>query len=171
MRKVIIAALLVLVLGPVISGCSEQIPSDVGSEIGDRALDFDLMDSQGKPVSLSDFRGTPVVMNFWAFSCGPCIEEIPLIQALYEKWPAEELMVLTINLDRDQAQIAQSMELFGISFPVLLGAADISELYGIRGIPTTFFMDKDGIIQRKVIGAFQDLADIESQLDKIVPQP
>jgi len=167
-KNLLITVLSILVLTLVLSSCSQPVSSDFGSEIGQSAPDFQLLDSEGKSVSLSDFRGRPLLLNFWAFSCGPCVEEIPLIQALYGKWSAEELVVLTVNLDRDQAQIARSMELSGIFFPVLLGDADISQLFGIRGIPTTFFIDEDGIIQHKVIGAFQNLADIESYLDKIV---
>ncbi len=160
----------VLVLALVQGGCSRPEASDFGSEIGQQAPDFQLRDSEGRSASLSDFRGRPVLLNFWAFSCGPCVGEIPLIQAVYEKWSAEELAVLTINLDRDQTQIARSMELSGISFPVLLGNANVSELFGIRCIPTTFFIDEDGVIKYKVVGAFQDLADIESYVDMIAPQ-
>ncbi len=168
MRNLLLTPISILTLTLVLCGCSQPESSDFGSEIGQQVPNFQLLDSEGKLVSSTDFRGRPLVLNFWAFGCAPCAAEISVIQTFYEKWSAEVLVLLTINLDRDQTQISRSMELSGISYPVLLGDGDTSQLFGLRSIPSTFFIDEDGIIQDKVIGPFSDLADIESHLVKIV---
>ena len=167
--KIILTIILtsVLVWGPVTAGCSGQAQ---GPEIGKLAPDFELSSLDGKVVSLSDFRGKPVFLNFWATWCGPCRFEMPFIQKMYEGLSNEGLVVLAVNVQENPATVKEFVESFGLTFPVLLDTnSEVRLAYNIRGIPTTFFIDKNGIIQDIKIGAFASEVEIASRLNKIMP--
>jgi len=161
----------VLVLGLGVAGCSSPAPAE-GPQVGLLAPDFQFSGLDGQTVSLSDFRGRPVLLNFWASWCGPCQFEMPFIQEIYEGWTGKpsSLVMLTINKGETSAEVKKFMESNNLSFPVLLDAnQEIAREYNIRGIPTTFFIDKDGIIQDMKVGAFSSKAEIERMLSKIIP--
>ena len=167
MLKLILVTIL-LTSGLLITGCSadsNQVP-----EIGKTAPNFQLKNPSGQTVSLGDFQGKPILINFWATWCSPCREEMPYIQEIYNEWSDRGLVVLTINLGEEPAQVEEFFQSLELSFPVLLDAKkDVAQKYGIQYIPTTFFIDKDGIIQEKIIGAFSGKAQIEMGLSKIIP--
>ena len=95
---------------------------------------------------------------------------MPYIQQIYEEWAGRGLLVLAINIGESSSQAAEFMQSLNLSFTVLLDTdKDVARRYNITGIPTTFFIDKDGIILDKVIGAFQSTAQIENRLGKIMP--
>ncbi|MFC1950340.1 TlpA family protein disulfide reductase [Chloroflexota bacterium] len=143
---------------------------DEAPQIGKQAPNFQLQELDGQIVSLRDFLGKPVLINFWATWCSPCRSEMPYLQELYEEWSAKGLVVLTINSGESHSQVKQFMESQHLSLPVLLDTKqDVVLEYSIQYLPTTFFIDKDGIIQEKTIGAFPNKAAIEKDLDKIMP--
>ena len=167
--KIILAVILALVLawGLVTTGCSGQAQ---GPEIGKLAPDFELSNLDGQVVSLSDFRGKPVLLNFWATWCGPCRFEMPFIQKMYEELSGEGLVILAVNLQENPARVKKFVENLGFTFPVLLATnQEVSLAYNIRYIPTTFFVDKNGIIQDIKMGAFANEVEIASRLNKIMP--
>ena len=170
MLKVMLVITLVLVLTPglVMAGC---FPSSVqGVGIGNLAPDFQLQNLDGHTVSLGDLQGRPVLINFWATWCPYCIDEMPYIQEIYEEWSDQGLVVLAINKGESSSTVAAFMRSYNLPFTVLLDTTQIvSQRYNITGIPVTLFIDKDGIIQDKVIGAFQNKAQIENRLSKIMP--
>lgn len=87
------------------------------------------------------------MLNFWATWCPPCREEMPLIQQVYEELSDKELVVLAINLGESSSKVKEFVQSYGLSFPVLLDTKqDIAQKYNIRGIPTTIFIDKNGIM-------------------------
>jgi thiol-disulfide isomerase/thioredoxin len=134
------------------------------------AIDFQLQSIDGNQVALTDFRGKPVLLNFWATWCGPCDFEMPLLQQIYEetKWQQEELVILAVNLQESADEVQYYLAANGYAFTALLDVnGAVSNKYDIRGIPTTFFIDKDGIIVDMVIGAFQSKAQIEQRLNLI----
>jgi len=95
---------------------------------------------------------------------------MPYIQQVYNEWHGKGLVVLAINIGESTSQIEEFMQSQGLSLPVLLDTrGSIAQRYNIMGIPTTFFIDKEGIIQEKIIGAFQNKAQIEKRLSKIIP--
>jgi len=158
-----------LVSGLVLFGCSSPATAP-GPEMGKLAPDFQLSSLDEQSVSLSDFRGKPVLLNFWASWCDPCRFEMPFIQTIYEEWTGKGLVVLAVNLQESPARVREFMETLGLSFPVLLATSqDVPLEYNIRSIPTTFFIDKDGVIQDMKIGAFSSVAEIERRLGKIMP--
>jgi|Deesub1362B_J571_1020462.scaffolds.fasta_scaffold00163_43 cytochrome c biogenesis protein CcmG/thiol:disulfide interchange protein DsbE len=118
------------------------------------APDFTLKDIKGNNVSLSDFRGKIVILNFWATWCPPCRKEIPVFIKLYEKYKNEGLIIIGISLDKEGKKvIIPFVKKFGINYPILIGTKEVENAYGgIRGIPTTFIIDKEGKIRKKHIG-------------------
>jgi len=168
--KVMLVITLVSVLtsGLVMAGCSSS--STQGVEVGDLAPDFQLQNLDGQTISLGNLRGKPVLINFWATWCGPCRGEMPYIQEIYEEWTNKGLVVLTINMGESSSKAEEFRQSYNLSFTVLLDTKqDVAQKYNIQYIPTTFFLDKDGIIQDKVIGAFQNKTQIENKLSKIMP--
>ena len=176
MKKVLITVLmLILVTGLLISGCSSQfepVGSAQGPQVGKLAPDFQLINLDGQSVSLGDFRGKPVLINFWASWCPPCRFEMPFIQEIYEdkEWSDKGLVILAINMGESPSTAKNFMQRYSLSFPVLLDISqDVSLQYNVPPIPKTFLIDKDGIIQGIKFGAFRNKAEIELRLRKIIP--
>jgi len=163
--KIILALILVSVL--LLAGCS----SGGGNlRVGTKAPDFKLSDLDSKFVTLSGLRGKAVVINFWATWCVPCRLEMPHLQAFYDEWSGKGGVLLAINLGEDAATVKEFMRSYRYTLPVLLDSEqDVAGKYNVEFIPTTFFIDKDGIIQNKIVGAFKDKDAIEKYLPKIMP--
>ena len=162
--KIILAV--ILTLGLVITACSEPAEARVGQP----APNFQLQNLDGQSISLSDFKGKPVLLNFWATWCGPCVYEMPYLQEVYDEWSGQGLMLLAINGGEGSSTVKGFMQSHNLSLPVLLdNKGKVAQKYNILGIPTTFFIDEKGIIQEKIIGAFQSKEQIENRLDKILP--
>jgi len=140
-----------------------------GTNVGNLAPDFQLHNLKKELVSLGDFRGKPVLLNFWATWCHPCVSEMPFLQEVNEEWSAKELQVLAVNMSGTSSQVAEFLQSHDLSLPVLLDTKkDIASSYNIQYIPTTFFIDKDGIIQVVKVGAFANKEAIENDLSKII---
>ena len=150
----------------VVTGCSESS----GARVGESAPNFQLQDLDGQSISLSKLLGKPVFLNFWSTQCPPCRAEMPYIEEIYDEWSGKGLEVLAINIGESPSVIKEFFQSQNLSLPVLLDTdGNIATKYNITAIPTTFLIDKDGIIQGKIIGAFPNTAAIEKQLDKIMP--
>ncbi len=161
MLKVILVIL--IVLGSITTSCQSEAP-----EVGKPAPDFQLNTLDGQPTSLSNLKGKPVLINFWQIRCPPCRMEMPYLQQIYDEWSDKGLVLLAINIGESPSQVAEFMQSQRLSFPVLLDMeGKIAERYSIRAIPTSFFIDRDGIIQDMKVGAFQSKGEIESSLSKL----
>ena len=173
-----VTPLIILVLALIVTGCqpSSEPPEDTnptasekGTQIGNLAPDFELQDLDGKTISLSGLRGKPVLLNFWATWCSPCRYEMPYLQEIYDEWSEKELVVLAIDVGESSSQAKTFLQSYGFSFTVLLDTnGSVADKYGIRGIPTTFLIDKDGIIQGIKIGAFQSKEEIEAGIRMVI---
>ena len=120
-------------------------------ELAGSAPAFTLTDLNGKPVSLADFRGKVVVLNFWATWCPPCRREIPDFIDLQREYGSRGVQIVGIALDEPEKVQAFARQ-NGMNYPVLLGSDEISMKYGgIEGIPTTFIIDRDG----KIVNRFE----------------
>ena len=168
MRKRISFVLAVLVgLSLVIAACQAETVS--APQVGKLAPEFQLPSLDGQVVSLEELRGRPVMLNFWATWCSPCIGEMPHIQAAYEEYAAD-LVILAIYIGDSQSQVEDFMQQNKLSFPVMLDEdAGVAEMYNVRGIPTTVFIDRDGVIRVMKVGAYSSKAAIERDLSKIIP--
>jgi len=139
----------------------------VGPEIGDLAPDFTLLTVDGKEVTLSQFRGKTVILNFWDTTCPACSEEMPFIQAVFDEWPRDKLEVLGISGERIQF-VSGFIDSRGLTFPVLLDANEtIKTTYRVSAYPTTFFIDSDGVIKVIKSGRFASKAEIVTILNSL----
>ncbi len=128
---------------------------------GAPAPDFTLNDLASKPVTLSSFKGRIVLINFWATWCGPCLIEMPAIQKRYEAFQDQGFVVLGVDADEPISDVETFVHTLNLTFPVLLDpGATVNDLYRVRGLPTTYIVDRDGVISRLHIGSMT-----EDQLD------
>lgn len=116
--------------------------------VGDVAPDFTLKNLQGEKVSLSDFGGRPVLINFWATWCPPCRFEMPAIQKMYEQYQGEDFIVLAVDVQEPISAVKRYVEQGGYTFPVLLDyKGEVANgSYRIRAFPTSYFVGPDGKI-------------------------
>ena len=119
------------------------------------APDFALQDIHGQTVRLSDLRGQPVLVNFWSSWCPPCQAEMPALQRVHEAYGEQGYMILAINTTYQDSEAAalSFLQERGLTFPVLLEwDSETSRLYEVRSLPTTFFIDREGVIRDVVVG-------------------
>ena len=125
--------------------------SKEGSNPGDKAPDFTLQTLYGKELSLSNLQGKKVFLNFWATWCGPCRSEMPDILKLYQNH--DNIEVLAVNVKDNKGQILNFIMDNSYNFPVVLDTnGAVSTQYTVRGIPTTYILDENGIIMAKHTG-------------------
>jgi thiol-disulfide isomerase/thioredoxin len=143
---------------------------------GKPAPRFTLTDLHGKKVSLADYKGKAVLLNFWATWCGPCKLEIPWIEKLRDQYKDQGFEVLGIesdNYDDDpkglaayKEGVAKSATGLNINYPVLLGGDTISKPYGgLDGLPNSFYVDRNGIVTAQIVG-LADRDEIEANIKK-----
>lgn len=131
---------------------------------GQTAPDFTLTSLNGEPVSLSDYAGQVILVNLWATWCPPCKAEMPAINAFYEEYKGDGFVVLAVNSQEDVAIVQQFITEQGFSFPVVLDSrGEVMNQYQVRGLPTTFIIDRSGEIQYMHSGAIT-----YDQLEKVV---
>lgn len=121
------------------------------AEIGQPAPNFAFVWADGRGAELTSLRGKPVVLNFWATWCGPCRAEMPELVALHNG--DSNLVVLEVNTQETLETIRPFAEEFGMAMPVLVDeSGDLRKLYGVRAMPTTLFIDAEGVIRTRWAG-------------------
>lgn len=125
-----------------------------------QAPDFTVFDAAGNPVKLSDFKGKPVILNFWASWCGPCQKEMPHFNKAYAKYKDEIVFMMIDLVDgqrETQAKGSNFIKNQGYDFPVYFDIEeDAAYTYGITSIPLTVFVDRDGYIKTGCVGAIEE---------------
>ena len=145
-----------------------QIPSP---REGFLAPDFTLELLGGGDVTLSELRGKGVVINLWASWCPPCRAEMPAIQRVYEKTRERGLEVLAVNTTFQDSEPAAAdfIQELGLTFPVPLDrSGTVSRQYQLRALPSTFFVDREGIIRKVIIGGPMSEATIQTAVEEIL---
>ena len=143
------------------SNTEETIPvlTQTGIKEGQSAPDFELKTQDGKSIKLSDYRGQKVLLNFWASWCPPCKKEIPDLNEFYSEHKMEKITVLSVNMtysEKNKQTIQAFQDMYKIRHPVVLDqTGTIAGLYKIITIPTSYFIDSNGIIQKRIIGPLQ----------------
>lgn len=139
-----------------------------GAQVGDMAPNFALADLDGNPLRLADLRGRPVVLNFWASWCGPCVEEFPILQRALARHRAAGLVVVGVVV-RDNSEAARDfMARMGASWPAAMDPSeDVARRFGIYAPPETFFIDPQGVVAGRQIGQLT-VADLDRQLALIL---
>ena len=140
-------------LVPVVPRGSVQL----GPLSGKPAPDFALKSLDGPVVHFGDYRGKTVLINLWASWCPPCLAEMPALQAAYEKYKDQGLVVLGIDYATQDnlPDVAAFVAKFQLTFPILLDqSGSVSSLsYGMHGLPDSYFVDRAGVVRRIISGA------------------
>lgn len=115
------------------------------SGVSGKAPDFTLKSRAGKNLRLSDFRGNVVLLNFWASWCGPCRQEMPLLEAMYKKYQKLGFTILGVNVEQDSGKAKAYLSDISVSFPILYDNTNkTSKLYSVSAMPTTIIIDRNG---------------------------
>ena len=135
--------------------------------IGKPAPDFQVTDLQGETLSLKQYRGQVVFLDFWATWCGPCIAEMPKVKKTYEKYKDQNFQIIGISLDGSKPPLEAYIEKEGLAWLHYWDESrEVRTLYGVRAIPSTFLIDGEGIIRKANLGGF----DVESAVAELVKE-
>jgi peroxiredoxin len=151
---------------PEASGLIQGVELPVSAAVGAAAPSFTLQNLDGKEFNLDEMRGKIVVLNFWATWCEPCKLEMPYFEQLHNTGRSD-LEIWGVNFDEPPQQVEKFVEEFELSFPILLDTdARVQNLYRVRGYPTTYVVDRDGVIQFHHIGLITE-DQLGSYLEKL----
>jgi len=149
----------------VVTKADTQTDINIGNRIGFTAPDFTLPTVDKKEISLSDYRGRPVILNFWATWCGPCRYEVPAFKAFSEKYTADDVVVIAVNTQDDPDSALGYAKADGLKFVIPVDPrGTVANMYNVRGLPTTFFISETGIITSIKIGPFLSIDEMEERM-------
>jgi peroxiredoxin len=138
------------------------------ARLGSPAPDFTLQTVDGTPLRLSDLKGKPIFMNFWATWCVPCREEMPAMQELYEQYRDRGLVILAVNMEEDQARVRRWIDQGGFTYTFVLDSEGQQlKRYNVNAAPTSYFIDRDGVIRDLKLGAISR-AEMETKVEKLL---
>lgn len=139
---------------------SEVPPPDIpvaGLTTGQKAPAFTLPTLDGGTTSLADHNGKRVLINFWATWCPPCRAEMPAIQRLYERYRGQDFVVLAVDFQESEDVVRPFVQELGLTFPILLDeTGDVARDYRVLGLPSSYFVDREGTIRQVHIGAMSE---------------
>jgi peroxiredoxin len=147
--KVVLLGVLLVAMPGFFAGSSLASSGLTGQE----APDFVLKSASGTNMRLSEYRGNVVMINFWATWCGPCRQEMPLLDDLYSRYERVGFSLLGVNIDDDSSRAMQMAEELGVSFPVLFDERkEVSKLYQVEAMPVTVLVDREGKVRHVHLG-------------------
>lgn len=127
------------------------------TRINKPAPEFKLSLFQGGEIDLTSYRGRPIVINFWASWCVPCRQEAPILEGLWQSYQEGGVQFIGVNIQDAEADSSRYIREFGITYPNGLDAdGRITVDYGVIGIPVTFFINREGIVERRWVGAVSE---------------
>ncbi len=142
------------------AGMIEEVDSGDTPQVNAPAPDFELENLTGEKKHLTDYQGKVVVLNFWATWCGPCKDEMPFFQEIYESY-ASEIEVLAVNNQESVDKVIPFVEELGLTYEIMMdNDGSVATQYQVLGFPTTYFIDPNGIIKFLHVGVLT-----EEQLD------
>ncbi|SNB45516.1 TlpA disulfide reductase family protein [Geobacter sp. DSM 9736] len=149
MRRPVPAIFALLLCGALFSGCAKE----ESWKIGAKAPEMSVLDLNDRTVKLSDYRGKPVVVRFWATGCQACVAAMPKLDELSKKYRDKGAAVLAVNMGNPKALVEVFAKGLKLSYPVFLDPALIAaNKYRVKSVPTTFFIDRKGIAIKVVVG-------------------
>jgi len=140
-------------------------------QTGFAAPDFTLQSIDGKTYTLSELKGNAVLVNLWATWCPPCRAEMPAIEKMYEEYKDQGFIVLAVNMTTqdDPAKIAPFIQEYGLTFPILLDEKSITaSAYQMRSLPSSYFINRAGIISEVIIGGPMAEALLRTRIEQIL---
>jgi len=147
------------------------VNSDTSEFVGKPAPEFVLKDLEGQEVKLTDFQGKVLILDFWATWCGPCREEIPGFIALQSQYAAKGFSMIGISTDRGAAVVTAFAKEWKIPYPLLMAGEKVQQDYGeIAAIPTTFVVDKKGIIRYTSVGVPSDRLVFQRHVEELLAE-
>ena len=140
-------------------------PAAAGEELPGQAPDFTLLDLQGRSVSLADFKGRAVVIDFWATWCPPCLFQVPELNAFWKKHRAAgDVVVVGVAVDVEGAEVVGPwVAEQGVEYPILMGDEALARRFGAQGFPTLAIVRPDGSLDSLHVGLIE-VADLEALL-------
>ena len=155
-------------------GHADGVVWSMGSRVpavGMPAEDFHLTDLEGHSQSLSQYRGTIVLLNFWATWCKPCLTEMPAMQKMYDTLRDKGFVVLAINELEDDARVREHIKQYGHTFPVLMDRDNkVANQFGVFGLPVSVFLDQEVRVQEYVKGGLLTEQTIHATIARIQKQ-
>lgn len=122
-----------------------SIAAHASQKLSGESFDFTLPSNSGKNIRLSELRGEVVMINFWASWCGPCRQEMPILEELYQRYNRAGFTILGVNVEPDSEEANKILKNVKISFPVLYDKeSTVSELYNVEAMPSTILVDRNG---------------------------
>lgn len=166
---------LLIALCLVAAACSNKDSKSSGessADLNSAAPDFTLVDISGRNVSLSDYKGKVVLLEFWATWCPPCKASVPAMTALYNKYEQKGFVVVGLSMDTDSdamEKVRQFAALHSIAYPVLLANETTPKQYNVMSIPTSFLVGKDGKIVDIFRGYSEDFdKNVSARIEKLL---
>jgi len=151
-KKEIIFAVAILVSSLIFPGCTRPVPEGEGLEIGSPAPAFKLPDLNGREVSLDQYKGKLVLLDFWATWCGPCRKTMPVIENIQKEYRGN-VVLLAVNLQESRDEVRKYVREYNINSQVLLDEeGSVGQIYGARAIPMYVLIDKAGIVRNVELG-------------------
>ena len=150
---------------------ADQITEAPAPQTGFLAPDFSLKTATGETYALSELKGQAVLVNMWATWCPPCRAEMPAIEAMYQEYKDQGLVILAINhtFHDNPLDIAPFTEEYGLTFPILLDeTSDTARAYQVRSLPSSYFIDRQGIIHEVIIGGPMSEALLRTKIEEIL---
>ncbi|MGI1679615.1 MAG: TlpA family protein disulfide reductase [Cellvibrionaceae bacterium] len=133
------------ILSVLLISLSFAAATQASQKLSGSAYDFTLPSNSGKNVRLSELRGEVVMINFWASWCGPCRQEMPILEELYQRYSRAGFTILGVNVEPDSEEANKILNNVKISFPVLYDQeSEVSELYNVEAMPSTVIIDRNG---------------------------
>ncbi|TET26581.1 MAG: TlpA family protein disulfide reductase [Dehalococcoidia bacterium] len=151
---VLLAVALSLMAAPSCTPSPPDTGNDQRPEVGNLAPDFTLTDLDGNSVTLSHFRGKVIFLNFWASWCPPCRAEMPDMEAIYQNYKDQDVVVIGVNVNEAENAVRQFVQQGGYSWTFVIDTTgEVTRSYGATAIPASFFIDREGIIRAVSIGS------------------
>lgn len=170
MRKIL---LLVIAVFTCASFSSAAVaPWEIEDIMGKQAPPFSLKNLDGRPLSLADYKGKVVLINFWATWCKPCRVEMPSLNKLFKKYGKQGLVVIGVSIDKTRDPVREFLEEIPLDFPIVLDSdTSVSKNYKVFAFPTTFLIDRGGILKEKFIGEMDWMhSDMTTMIEEYLKQ-
>lgn len=163
-EKGILIAFVLMFHWVIFTGVIQQVDSKVTG-----ASDFTLTTYAGEEISLSDYRGQVVVLNFWASWCAPCELQAPVLQSLWETYQDQGVVIIGITYVDSESKALESVDKLGLTY--ITGAdlnSKIADLFGVQGIPETFVIDQSGAIKAHFVTVETDDIRLAAEIDQLL---